>query len=49
MGLLHIVHSNCDLPRALTVAWFCQLQMALRLCDIWNPGDFTEGIYMLGP
>lgn len=33
--------ADYDLSRVLTKACLCQLQMVLRLCDVWN---FSMGI-----
>jgi hypothetical protein len=38
MGLLWTAAADYDLLHALAEAWF------LLLCDIWNSGDFSEGI-----
>jgi hypothetical protein len=36
--------ADYDLPGVLAEVQFSQLQRVLRLCDVWNPGDFSEGI-----
>ena len=44
--ICHMLQHECDFAR-------CSCRLFLRLCDIWNSGDFSEsiydGLYMLSP
>ena len=38
------VAAGYDLPPTLAEAWFYQLQIVSVMVNVWNSGDFSEGI-----